>query len=94
MKILHPDTTETKLKLSDMIVAKGFPEDYAKVFSSRIEPFLKRLDEADRLIVESCIPVVLEFGEESWLPELPSMSRLYDLVIDPSLKPQCEGNRE
>ncbi len=83
-----------QLKLSKLIEDRGFPEDYAEHFVSRIEEVLDTLDEGDRLILESYIPVILEYGEESWLPKLPSVSKLLNKVLDPSLRPQSDGNRE
>ncbi len=82
------------MRLSHKIEEKGFPDDYAELFVSRVEPMLDKLDEEDRLIVEAYIPTILELGEECWLPSLPSTSRLDDLVLDPSRKAQGDGNRE
>ena len=82
-----------QLRLNEIIEDRGFPAEYVKHFLSMMEPVLDKMDEVDRLVVESVIPTILEYGEESWLPHLPSITKLNKL-LDPSRAPQSDGNRE
>ena len=80
------------LSLRSKIVDKGFPEGFAKAFVGAFTPHLDKMEECDRLAVESFIPLILAISEEAWLTD-PNMDLLLK-VLDPSSVPQGDLNRD